>query len=892
LRFVLVGSLFPRHRQLDVAPTDSSLEMPRDHASGVVPPHPVRVSGDLSDLPAFIGPYRILGRLGEGGMGVVYLAEQSEPIRREVALKVLQVDARSDLVVARFESERQALAVMEHPGITKVFDAGTTPAGWPYFVMERVDGVSITEYADNHRLDLRARVRLFVQVCNAVQHAHQKGIIHRDLKPSNVLVTEADDAPLCKIIDFGIAKATETTGSSKLTRTGLAIGTPAYMSPEQAMGSGLDVDTRSDIYSMGVLLYELLTGELPFDATAMREQALMARHVSEDALAPSARFGMLAAQRQREITAAQSTDPGSLRRALRGDLDNVVMRTLEKEREHRYPTANDLAADLERYLDDKPVLATPQSGLYRARKFVRRHSLGVAFAGTVLLLLVTFAVGATVQARRLAHARAALEVRQGQSEELIGFMLGDLLDRLSSIGRLDLLDEVSKKALAYLAAVPESELTDEELHRRAQALQQLGDVRFAQGKLPAAASLMQRSLTLSTALAARDSINPRWQLGLAHSHFGAGSVDWNQGNTDAALTHFEPFVRISDGLISRFPDSLSFRAERAYALNNIGFARDAKGDASGALNAYLASLAIFRDLVVRDTSNTGWRLSLALEHNAAGVAQRKLGDLAGALASHKVELAEKRALAARDTTDNVYQRHLGLAHFYLGDLYLARGDVDSALADGRRARDLFAALVARDSNNTQWGGSLARSQRLVGLALLERNDAVGALRELDRGRAIAQRILLRSPGNPRAAADVAAIGTARARALLALRRPAEALGPARDAAASSDSAAAAKPSDIERRRQASDSYLALGDALDGSRDAAGALAARGRALSLVDAPARRGRQTDLLVLQASSLLALGRADDARPVAAELLRRGYRRPAFIALLRANGLPDTA
>jgi serine/threonine protein kinase len=866
--------------------------MPRDPLPGVAPTPPSGLSGDLTDLPAFIGPYRILGRLGEGGMGVVYLAEQLEPIHREVALKVLQVDARSDLVVARFESERQALAVMEHPGITKVFDAGTTPAGWPYFVMERVDGVSITEYADTHRLDLRARVRLFVQVCNAVQHAHQKGIIHRDLKPSNVLVTEADGAPLCKIIDFGIAKATQTTGASKLTRTGLAIGTPAYMSPEQAMGSGLDVDTRSDIYSMGVLLYELLAGELPFDATAMREQAMMAHHVSVDAPAPSARFGMLTDQRQREITAAQNTDPGSLRRALRGDLDNVVTKTLEKEREHRYPTANDLAADLERYLDDKPVFATPQSGLYRARKFVRRHSLGVAFAATVFGLLVAFAVAATVQAQRLARARAVAVSRQGQAEELIGFMLGDLRTRLEPMSRLDLLDDVGRNALAYFAAVPQSELSNEELFRRAQALQQLGDVRLAQGKLPAAAALMRQSLRLSTTLVTRDSLNPRWQLGLAHSHFGVGNIDWQHGDTEAALTHFGPFVHISDRLIARFPDSLSFRAERAYALNNIGFAREAKGEVAEALVAYLAAMRIFDDLVRRQPSNDVWRLSLALEHNAAGVAQRKLGDLAGALANHAQELGQKQSFAALDSSDGMRQYHVGIAHVYMGDLQLARGDVSAAVAQARSARALFTALVARDTSNAQWKGRLARSERLLGQALLEQQDRPGALRALDLGRAIDQRMLLASPGDPRVSADLAQIETARARALLELRRAGEALVAARAAASLADGAVKARPADIERRRQASDAHLALGDVLSRTGDAAGSRAAREHALTLIDSLARGTSQTDLLALQAGGLLALGQVEAARPVARELLRRGYRRPDLMTLLRASGLPDSA
>src|SRR6266850_637243 len=237
---------------------------------------------ELGEHPRRIGPYRILRLLGQGGMGVVYLAEQTEPVRREVAIKILKTGIDSDRFLARFEAERQALAVMEHPGITKVFDAGITETGWPYFVMERVSGVPLTEYADAHRLTVADRVRLFAQICRAVQHAHQKGIIHRDLKPSNVLVTESDGAPLCKIIDFGIAKATEGD-TARLTQTGLSVGTPAYMSPEQATASDLDVDTRADVYSLGVVLYELLAGVLPFDAGALGALGLMARHASEDA---------------------------------------------------------------------------------------------------------------------------------------------------------------------------------------------------------------------------------------------------------------------------------------------------------------------------------------------------------------------------------------------------------------------------------------------------------------------------------------------------------------------------------------------------------------------------------------------------------------------------------
>ncbi len=345
---------------------------------------------------ATIGRYRLLERIGEGGMAVVYMAEQQEPVRRKVAVKLIKLGMDTHQVIARFEAERQALALMDHPSIAKVLDGGATQAGRPYFVMELVRGVSLTEYCDKNRLDTHQRLQLFVQVCNAVQHAHQKGIIHRDLKPSNVMVTMHDDRPVPKVIDFGIAKATHQrlTEKTLFTRYAQMIGTPAYMSPEQAQMSGLDVDTRTDIYSLGVLLYELLTGTTPFESCTLQQAgyAEIERIIREtDPPRPSTRLRSMG-QGLTEVAQGRRTTGEALRKLIRGDLDCIVMKCLEKDRSRRYETAHGLAQDVERYRRNEPILAHSPSVVYRLGKFTRRHRSRIAVALAVATLLAGLAV--------------------------------------------------------------------------------------------------------------------------------------------------------------------------------------------------------------------------------------------------------------------------------------------------------------------------------------------------------------------------------------------------------------------------------------------------------------------------------------------------------------------
>ena len=338
-----------------------------------------------------IGRYKLLEKIGEGGMAVVYMAQQEQPIRRQVALKIIKVGMDTQQVIARFEAERQALALMDHPHVAKVLDAGATETGRPYFVMELVKGLSITKYCDKHELSTKKRLDLFIQVCNAVQHAHQKGIIHRDIKPPNVMVTQRDGTPLVKVIDFGIAKATNQrlTEKTLFTRYAQIIGTPAYMSPEQAEFGELDIDTRTDIYSLGILLYELLTGQTPFSEERLRRANYleMQRVIrEEEPTKPSTKLSTLGAILT-EIAKHRRVTPGALRRLIQGDLDWIVMKSLDKDRTRRYDTTRTLALDIQRHLDNEPVLARAPSITYRVQKFLRRYRVGVVAVLALAVLI-------------------------------------------------------------------------------------------------------------------------------------------------------------------------------------------------------------------------------------------------------------------------------------------------------------------------------------------------------------------------------------------------------------------------------------------------------------------------------------------------------------------------
>src|SRR4051812_36651174 len=391
----------------------------------------VTIGQPISERPGtIIGPYKLLQQIGEGGMGVVFMAEQMEPIQRTVAFKIIKPGMDTRQVIARFEAERQAVAMMDHPNIAKVLDTGTTDSGRPYFVMELVKGVPITKYCDDKQLPLRARLELFVQVCQAVQHAHQKGIIHRDIKPNNVLVAEYDDHAIPKVIDFGVAKAIaqKLTERTMFTEFGQVLGTMEYMSPEQSKFNQLDIDTRSDIYSLGVLLYELLAGSTPVEGKRLKNAAFdeMLRIIREEE-PPTPSMRLTGSATLPSIAANRQIDPARLSKDVRGELDWIVMKALEKDRNRRYEPAAGFAADIDRHLQDEPVEAGAPSAIYRFRKFARRNKAALVSSAVVAAALFLGLVGTTWEAIRATHAERIAKSEAAISQAVNGFLDRDLL---------------------------------------------------------------------------------------------------------------------------------------------------------------------------------------------------------------------------------------------------------------------------------------------------------------------------------------------------------------------------------------------------------------------------------------------------------------------------------
>ena len=559
------------------------MSQPKDSSPAPQVDSTVQVSSFHTDAPATFGSFRLIQRLGAGGMGEVWLAEQTEPVHRKVALKVIKPGMDSSQVIGRFEAERQALALMTHPAIAAVFDGGTTSEGRPYFAMEYVKGEPITTYCDRHRLSMEDRLTLFLDVCEGVHHAHQKGVIHRDLKPSNVLVTIVDDRPIPKIIDFGVAKAISQplTERTVFTELGMLVGTPEYMSPEQAEMGALDIDIRTDVYALGVMLYELLTGALPFDQQALRQAGLdgVRRLIREkEPPKPSTRVTQLGPASS-EAAHNRHTEPGRLAKELRGDLDWIVMKTLEKDRTRRYGSASDLVADLQRHLAHQPVLAGPPSVTYRARKFVQRHRTGALLAATAAIAVVALGILLAVQAARVRAERDVATRARDRAERVSAFLVNlfQASDPYASKGDTVTARELLDRGRQRL----EVELKDQS-QTRAALLHTIGQVYIMLGRYDSA------QLVLEEALSARRLLTGRERTDLADTLNELGNIAGHQIDVESARKYFQESLEIRQAVLG--PEHL----EIAHSLANLAGNAWYRGDFPGAERQWRAAAAMAR----------------------------------------------------------------------------------------------------------------------------------------------------------------------------------------------------------------------------------------------------------------------------------------------------------
>jgi serine/threonine protein kinase/tetratricopeptide (TPR) repeat protein len=597
-----------------------------------------------------IGPYTLVETLGEGGMGTVYLAEQEQPVKRRVALKLIKAGIGSPQAVARFDQERQTLALMDHPNIAQVLDAGTisgarsqesevgkqglavtpdpsllTPdSGRSYVVMELVNGVPITRFCDQERLTPRERLELFLPVCHAVQHAHQKGIIHRDLKPSNVLIALYDGRPVPKVIDFGVAKAVGSTLSerAKLTEVGVLVGTLEYMAPEQAELNNLDIDTRADIYSLGVLLYELLTGSPPFTSEQLRDRgfAEMLRLVKEvEPPKPSTRLST--SDELARIAATRRVEPKALTRLLTGELDWIVMKCLEKERDRRYETAEALAADIGRHLADEPVSAGPPSAGYRVRKFVRRNRRGLAAGAAFVLLLVTAVVTLSVALVQTNRERQQKEValdaawrRQQQARSALDAMTSELIS--DWLTRQPALTPEQKEFLTVAVSSYEEFAADtgqQEQERAgvAHAYLRVGAIRERLGQRADAQAAWHRAQNLYAALVAEFPGTSSYRQALAEIHFRQGIVFRKTGRLQQAEQAYDQALGIQAQLTAEFPEEPNYRKDLARTLYYIANVLEFTGRRPEAEQTYRRAVRVLTQLVVNFPDVLLYRYNLA-----------------------------------------------------------------------------------------------------------------------------------------------------------------------------------------------------------------------------------------------------------------------------------------
>lgn len=821
-------------------------------------------SNDPSKL-LIAGRYTLLQKIGEGGMGEVWRAKQSEPVKRNVAIKLIKKGMDSKAVVGRFEQERQALAVMDHPNIARVYDGGMTDQGQPFFAMELVSGQPLIEYADKEKLTTEERLQLFVHICNAVQHAHQKGIVHRDLKPANILVTTVDGKPVPKVIDFGVAKATggRLTEESLNTQFGAIVGTLEYMAPEQAGYSGFDIDTRADIYSLGVVLYELLTGLRPFDRKRLQKAGLseMIRVIKEDE--PSKPSTRLSTSDSLPATAAvRRIEPKRLTALLRGELDWVVMKCLEKQRERRYETASGLARDIQRYLANEIVEARPPSRSYRLKKFVSKYRGQVISASLVLLALVIGTVAATLG---LLEAQAQTTIaNQAIKDKDTAFAALQQQTQQELVARLKA-EEMTKNALAANHAMvfdiqeelaPKPGLQDLRIKLLRNARQgltkileqsrdlgspdttvistyyQLGDLEWNLGDVAAARKEFQTGVDLAKQLSASRPDDRETKRLLSNGYTKLGDVLKLQGNTEESKALFLQSLEIDRALATSDPKNAEIQRTLGVDLNKLGDVSLRQGDPKKALEYYTECFEIWSELVSADNTDIRRQRDLSSIHTRLGDAKIDLSNAAEALTHYQSALLISKQLAKLHPTHIEVQRDYALNSARVGNLLKATAKPTEAVSFFTDALNALKPLVEADPQNAEMKRDLGGIYERMGDTALGLNDATKALEHYEKGLAISQELASLVIGSTEAQRDLSINNEKLGDVLMAFGRPKDALNYYKTALELSERLAVADPNNAQAQSDVGYGFVKLGQVMSMQAQYAEATKYHRRALDL------------------------------------------------------------
>jgi serine/threonine protein kinase/tetratricopeptide (TPR) repeat protein len=765
----------------------------------------------------FAGRFKLRQKLGEGGMGEVWVADQIEPVQRRVALKVIRPGLDSARMLARFDQERQALAVMDHPNIAKVFDAGTTgargqgpgvreeqeanragaqdaqhrptplltpdpspltPTSRPYFVMELITGAPITQYCDEAKLSPKERLELFIPVCKAVQHAHQKGIIHRDLKPSNVLVATFDGKPVPKVIDFGVAKAVgpRLTGQSVYTEVGTLVGTLEYMSPEQAELNNLDIDTRTDIYALGVMLYELLTGSVPFARKELQAAAFteMLRIIKEvDPVKPSTKLS--SSETLPSVAAVRHMEPQKLIALVRGELDWIVMKALEKDRSRRYETANGLAMDVQRYLADEPVVAGPPSAGYRLSKFIGRNRKAVLAAAAIFLLLVGGIAGTTTgllaaraqrdQARdNLELANTNFELARKAVDECYGVATKEPLLQEESMRKVRKL--LLEKALPFYEGFQAQRRGDAEIEAELAAnYHRLGYITAEIGRKTAAIEACEQARMLREKLVAEHPGVAQYQMDLAETCLHLGQVQLRAGQQDAAANSYERTRSIAEKLVASHPDVPEYQIILAKSYISLGQLQYEASQAASAAKSFDQCRLILEKLVAAHPDIPERQSLLARCYQCLGVLQSDTAERTAAAKSldRARQIQEKLASAYPEVSS--YRTVLARTYYSLGILQTDLGQMAAAAKSFEQARQIQDKLAAAHPEVIGYSTSLAYTVLLIALLQRDTGQTEVALRTFDQGLALLTPLAGKHPDDQVIRSHIADLRSSRAVAL-------------------------------------------------------------------------------------------------------------------------------